>query len=51
LKLAEFFEPVSDFFLTDTFIILDKNINEQPVEGFVGITGKICDWNIASRSG
>jgi phosphoribosylanthranilate isomerase len=48
LKLAEFFEPVSDFFLTDTFMILGKNIHEQPVEGFVGITGRICDWNIAS---
>jgi phosphoribosylanthranilate isomerase len=49
LKLAEFFEPVSDFFLTDTFLILDKNIKEQPVEGFVGITGKTCDWGMASR--
>lgn len=49
LQLGDFFEPVSDFFLTDTFMIFDKNIDEQPVEGFVGITGKTCDWNIASR--
>ena len=22
--------------------------NEQPVKGFVGITGKTCDWDIAA---
>jgi phosphoribosylanthranilate isomerase len=49
LKLARFFEPVSDFFLTDTLLILDKNANNQPVEGFVGITGKSCDWETASN--
>jgi phosphoribosylanthranilate isomerase len=48
LELAKFFEPVSDFFLTDTLLILDKNTNNQPVEGFVGITGKTCDWETAS---
>jgi phosphoribosylanthranilate isomerase len=49
LELAELFEPISDFFLTDTLLILDKDTNNQPVDGFVGITGKTCDWNIASR--
>jgi phosphoribosylanthranilate isomerase len=49
LELARFFEPVSDFFLTDTLLILDKNADNQPVEGFVGITGKTCDWETASN--
>ncbi len=51
LKLARMFEPYSDFFLTDTLLTdgvgaLNKN---QPVTGFVGITGKVCNWNIASK--
>jgi phosphoribosylanthranilate isomerase len=41
LGLAEKFEPYSDLFLTDTFI------GQEPVFGFIGITGKICDWKIA----
>jgi phosphoribosylanthranilate isomerase len=48
LELAKIFEPISDFFLTDTLLVSDKNINNQPVEGFVGITGKTCDWKTAS---
>jgi phosphoribosylanthranilate isomerase len=48
LKLAKLFEPVSDFFLTDTLLVSDKDTKKQPVEGFVGITGKTCDWKIAS---
>lgn len=45
IELAKKFEHVSDFFLTDTLLI-DK---EQPVDGFVGITGKTCDWGVASE--
>ncbi len=48
LEIAGIFEPVSDFFLTDTFLVSESKNNEQPVEGFVGITGKTCDWNTAS---
>ncbi len=51
LKLAKMFEPVSDFFLTDTFIFTEKNKStseNQPVSGFVGITGTTCDWNLAA---
>lgn len=52
LKLAALFEPVSDWFLTDTLLI-DSNTpaseTEQPVNGFVGITGKTCDWEIACK--
>jgi phosphoribosylanthranilate isomerase len=46
LELAKLFEPATDFFLTDTLLVSDKN--QQPVEGFIGITGKTCDWKTAS---
>jgi phosphoribosylanthranilate isomerase len=49
LKIAGMFEQVSDFFLTDT-LLGGGSINqekEQPVDGFVGITGRICDWEVA----
>ncbi len=38
LTIARTLEPLSDCFLIDTWI------GEEPVEGFVGITGKPCDW-------
>lgn len=49
LDYAEAFEPVSDLFLTDTLILSDNEASEkdQPVQGFVGITGKTCDWAMA----
>jgi len=51
LALAAIFEPVSDYFLTDTLLV-EPGINSediQPVKGFVGITGKTCDWGMAAR--
>lgn len=48
LELAAEFESVSDFFLTDTLLVSDENLSSlQPVSGFVGITGKTCDWDMA----
>ncbi len=49
IKLAQIFEPVSDFFLTDTLLTAKSNVStdQQPVNGFIGITGKTCDWNMA----
>ncbi|MGD9033519.1 MAG: hypothetical protein PVJ69_03350 [Desulfobacteraceae bacterium] len=41
LKIAERMEPVSDIFLTDTWL------GQAPVEGFIGITGRRCDWKRA----
>ena len=41
LEVARKLEPVSDFCLTDTWI---KN---EVVQGFIGITGRPCDWRIA----
>lgn len=47
LALAQMFAEVSDYFLTDT--LLTGGGPEQPVDGFVGITGKTCDWDMAER--
>ncbi len=43
LKIARALEPVSDIFLTDTWL------GKEPVEGFIGITGKTADWELASK--
>lgn len=50
LDLARMFEPVSDFFLTDTLLMdgRENSDDTQPVSGFVGITGRTCDWNVAA---
>jgi phosphoribosylanthranilate isomerase len=51
LGLAELFEPCSDFFLTDTFLLnrsaQTHDRDDQPVKGFIGITGQTCDWDMA----
>jgi phosphoribosylanthranilate isomerase len=41
LNIARALEPVSDVFLTDTFL------GKEPVKGFIGITGKTVDWEMA----
>jgi phosphoribosylanthranilate isomerase len=41
LQMATELEPYSDLFLTDTWL------GQEPVEGFVGITGRVCDWERA----
>jgi phosphoribosylanthranilate isomerase len=51
LALALLFAPFSDFFLTDT-LLLPARPNQsivQPEQGFVGITGKVCDWKMAEK--
>ncbi len=48
LALAAQFEASSDYFLTDTLLLPETNLSAaQPVDGFVGITGQPCDWQIA----
>jgi len=51
LEIARMFEPISDFFLTDTLMVPDASGIEssQPVSGFVGITGRTCDWDMAEN--
>lgn len=49
--LVDAFGPVSDFFMTDTVLGTQDgagNDTEQPVDGFVGITGETCDWDVAA---
>lgn len=49
IEFARRFEPASDFFLTDTLLLEASGgvRNRQPVQGFVGITGSICNWETA----
>ncbi len=51
LAMAARLEPLSDYFLTDTVIKGDSDGADidQPVVGFVGITGLTCDWSVAAR--
>jgi phosphoribosylanthranilate isomerase len=51
LEVARMFEAVSDYFLTDTLIVksFGSIFDVQPVKGFVGITGKTCNWDIATQ--
>ena len=51
LTLAARLERQSDFFLTDTVIMDASGANhaDQPVNGFVGITGLTCDWSVAAQ--
>jgi len=51
LDLAKVFEPISDYFLTDTLLIgdPDSEADAQPVQGFVGITGQTCSWHAAAE--
>jgi phosphoribosylanthranilate isomerase len=50
LEYAQQFGPVSDFFLTDTLLVKSAGFPDanQPVQGFVGITGKTCNWETAA---
>ena len=51
LDLAKNFEEITDFFLTDTLLLPNSSGSDvqQPVSGFVGITGQICDWGVAAE--
>ena len=51
IELAGLFESISDYFLTDTLLINTSNIkgHKQPVNHFVGITGMVCDWDMAEK--
>jgi phosphoribosylanthranilate isomerase len=49
LAFARLLAPWSDFFLLDTLKGAPQHREEQPVSGFVGITGEVCDWDMAVR--
>ncbi len=46
LAIARQLAGVSDFFLTDTWL---GPAAKDPVSGFIGITGKTCDWQVAAK--
>ena len=50
LEVIARFEPLTDFFLTDTVLptAVGDGPEHQPVPGFVGITGLPCDWAVAA---
>lgn len=49
LEVASILEPCSDIFMTDTVLNTGASNSKecQPVNGYVGITGETCDWDIA----
>lgn len=47
LRYAGLFAPLSEYFLIDTLIGNPGDQLQQPVAGYVGITGEVCDWDIA----
>jgi phosphoribosylanthranilate isomerase len=51
LEFGRWFEPFTDFFLTDTILVnASGNADDwQPVQGFVGITGQTCNWDTAAE--
>jgi phosphoribosylanthranilate isomerase len=52
LAWAARFEPWTDWFLIDTLLTgADQDCAgcDQPVQGFVGITGRTCDWDVARQ--
>ncbi len=51
VDLAREFAPSSDYFLTDTLLTKGPSAaaGDQPVAGFIGITGLTCDWAAARR--
>ncbi len=50
LEVARIMEPYSDLFMTDTVLNTGASNSKecQPVNGYVGITGETCDWDIAA---
>jgi phosphoribosylanthranilate isomerase len=48
LTCAELLAPFSDYFLLDTILGATGAFQSQPVEGYVGVTGEICDWKLAA---
>jgi phosphoribosylanthranilate isomerase len=50
LELADRFAPFTDLFLTDTVLTpsATQEDGSQPVKGFVGITGRTCNWDTAA---
>jgi phosphoribosylanthranilate isomerase len=48
LEIARTLAGTSDFFMTDTLRGYGQQNTDQPVAGYVGITGDVCDWDLAA---
>lgn len=48
LEIAGAFADTSDFFMSDTLRGYGDRKVTQPVAGYVGITGEVCDWTLAA---
>jgi phosphoribosylanthranilate isomerase len=48
LEIVRTLAETSDFFMTDTLRGYEKQNADQPVAGYVGITGDVCDWDLAA---
>jgi phosphoribosylanthranilate isomerase len=48
LKITGALSETSDFFMSDTLRGYGDPKAAQPVAGYVGITGEICDWDLAA---
>lgn len=48
LGIARTLEPFTDGFMTDTLLGYGEGGAAQPVAGYVGITGAVCDWELAA---
>ena len=48
LEIAGLLGRHTDYFMTDTLRGFVNETAKQPVAGYVGITGEICDWDLAA---
>lgn len=48
LAVARTLGPYCEYFMTDTLKGFGNGAVPQPVAGYVGITGEVCDWELAS---
>ncbi len=49
LSFTRLMAPFSDWFLIDTIIGDQYAGQDQPVAGYVGITGEVCNWEMAAE--
>ncbi|MFO7932341.1 MAG: hypothetical protein R6U97_13155 [Desulfosalsimonas sp.] len=49
IEAAVHFEPLTDYFLIDTLMMEGGSVAAQPESGYVGITGRTCDWQKAAE--
>jgi phosphoribosylanthranilate isomerase len=48
LEIAGLLDRHTDYFMTDTLRGFVNETAAQPVAGYVGITGEVCDWDLAA---